>query len=1657
MATENNTAINSFTKGMNTDSSYPGIGEGQYLYAENIRNYPLNDGTDDSVNQQGSIKTIEGYHTIFNSLEDEFETYDGSVEFHVNKILAAQTIRNIGIIIVEDYWKNWAIIRFDETNEEYPCQILFMSNRNSSEDTKPQDQLSGDRASIVLTWETEDNIKLYIADGEHYMKIFNVAESNDAYNYAHFGDVELFNQVASVQTLPIIFCGLIDGQLKGGCVQYAYRFYNKRGSVSNMSCPTKIIPLGYNVTNNSKISKASKGGLKEDVLNVGVSLRIPLESDNIDMSHIMIYRIHYQQSGQEPTISLIYDRKVLYNNDDIGHFMKYNDLGGQSLQDISVEEFNSISGIHIIPKILESKNDRLFAANIKDVQSKMNKIGELFDAKTFRVNVDNEIKIDGNTYKYDDYMKNRSNLTVEDRKQDQKDYYNDYNNVLKDFTNDDKPCKYSAYPKYVNPKNTSDFGYYYGGSGKYINWKFIITKLPADYSYTSGDNFGSSSPTISLQQNNSGDWDTCTNRPQIYTVATHETTLGAYENVIIPYDKADLTNSFIPNNTNGSYANPCVSYQFKSLRRNELYRYGIILYNKSGDSTPVLWIDDIRTPSVTEYGFETFCANGEHVNAKGEWEPDNIELSVMPMGILFDVNIDEFNNEIKNNPEFKDEYDYYKVTQYEIVRCHRSDSDVQTVAQGVLSRPIQNTKNEKDGSSSVDQTFTPSGILSTQQYWTGHYWVARSTEFTTTNVDLLGKGEADNFENKTLFQFICPEAVYNREYINDFLKNHSTYLTPVNYLFGHHKGISVQDLRSYDSTHNTIKGALIPDLGVHLPEADTQLFTYIGSSICGNNLALPPQIKADETKEPIYGDYYSEVKGFEADIPANILYGVSGMQSIMLWQQYGRTGISYYQAKPVNRNDYDDHTIDNTTYGKRKYDNKNVSITYAIPADTYNGSDVQKGHIGLKNYSDKSDLKRLNKSQFGYTKLYEQSNTVYNRSYANNSILGDANTYELPEILDGTIHYDINQAICANPIDWNDVYSSSTNDKSTSYSAKYTNNIISCGTRTYCNVVTNGTYNNSKYLSTDGLFGSKDANRIDFDNYISAMCGTGGSCILLDLKDQDNILYKNLFTDVVKKPFTKEKEIDIHTYKAAHMDLFDYSIKNEYTDMLYKPDTTGEYQDFVDIQHSFFRSSISGTYLCNLRQNTIPYGGSDYSSRTLNTYVSNGEIRNANDKHAYVFDGDCFIQPFEYVSCHKYYDKNISLPATTTLIYAIPVETNINLAYTSGYEFSRNYSDPGVSNLQENIANVNDQLVQQKPQYEYNSVYSIQSKLNNKQALDLSSDSNSLDDVDYRCYYSELKSNNENYDNWQVFRAANYLDVDDRYGGITHLRTFDNRLIFWQDTAVGEFSVNERVQISDNTGNPLTLGTGGVLDRYDYIDRQSGMSKEMYCDTYSQNTLYWYDDANKEIKRLNGQGLAQLNKLYGTQNIMQTCGRSNGTTMLYDKKYNEVISSVLNKDDKNKSISYNEMLQSFTSIYDIPFDDKLVLSNNIYLLSCENDHLQIHKWDEKEQQLQSVIKYTVNEQPIVTKVFDNQELVSYNHENDSFNNCTFSWETDICKKTEVTNINMTNREGNFRYAIPRIDNFTYGNRYRGKFMVCEIHDLYTPLSYVITKFRKSCS
>jgi hypothetical protein len=48
---------------------------------------------------------------------------------------------------------------------------------------------------------------------------------------------------------------------------------------------------------------------------------------------------------------------------------------------------------------------------------------------------------------------------------------------------------------------------------------------------------------------------------------------------------------------------------------------------------------------------------------------------------------------------------------------------------------------------------------------------------------------------------------------------------------------------------------------------------------------------------------------------------------------------------------------------------------------------------------------------------------------------------------------------------------------------------------------------------------------------------------------------------------------------------------------------------------------------------------------------------------------------------HKYYNNQVINSITHCIIYSIPVETSINLAYTYGNEFSMHYNEGGITNL----------------------------------------------------------------------------------------------------------------------------------------------------------------------------------------------------------------------------------------------------------------------------------------------------------------------------------------------------------------------------------------
>ena len=326
--------INTFVKGMNTDTSDALLSNDQYRFAKNLRL------TTNGDSNSGELHMIEGNieSGCINNIEGEYT------------IIAATSIRNYGIIITKESYQEqgeeveykWSIYRF--TEEPGSAERLF-----GPCETEIWDGVD-DKVSLLTRYESENNIKLYIADGIHEIMSINIAQVPEN------PDVDIHALIGYTNTtLPPLQVDISDssGQLIPAKVQYAYRLYSKKGPATKLSALSKPLSLykdlmsGYAST--EKTGRAVDITLPDTIYSAG---------SNTYLDYIQIFRITYVENGQLPTVTLIKDQKYENNQTVI-------DSGATDIQTIGVPEFLSYVKMGVIPKLIESKNDYLFAANIK--------------------------------------------------------------------------------------------------------------------------------------------------------------------------------------------------------------------------------------------------------------------------------------------------------------------------------------------------------------------------------------------------------------------------------------------------------------------------------------------------------------------------------------------------------------------------------------------------------------------------------------------------------------------------------------------------------------------------------------------------------------------------------------------------------------------------------------------------------------------------------------------------------------------------------------------------------------------------------------------------------------------------------------------------------------------------------------------------------------------------------------------------------------------------------------------------------------------------------------------------------------------------------------------------------------------------------------------
>lgn len=676
------------------------------------------------------------------------------------------------------------------------------------------------------------------------------------------------------------------------------------------------------------------------------------------------------------------------------------------------------------------------------------------------------------------------------------------------------------------------------------------------------------------------------------------------------------------------------------------------------------------------------------------------------------------------------------------------------------------------------------------------------------------------------------------------------------------------------------------------------------------------------------------------------------------------------------------------------------------------------------------------------------STNVNNRFITNASL-------EDPIELPMDVSYDISNIVDIKDTTWDSGFSNYKYDGNTLKTAtkKYKSYITNIGTHSYLNWVCSGKYdipvgNNDK--SSERQYGYDSANGnwkfageftdSDTNRWVCSRgpIGPAGQCLMIEINGRDSCLFDKLIS-----PIKLESNERILTNKI---------------------------NDIYPV----------GTFLCNITHNASRFSGIDSTQLKYDQYYGFGNYFNLEDNSGdinknqtnIVFDGEIYIDMHELYGMLKAWDFNDdknNLQSMQT-VYYVPMESIIN----TRFDYGMNYRNTHNTNLTLESSQITGLQSQDRPLRQYNLIYSDNNTSNN--IFNMSSDKDQINNYQNRIYYSNLKTNGEYIDNWQIFKAVNFIDADSKYGEITDLYTFKDTLLFWQEYSVGKLSVNERSLVKDENSNTIQLGQGDVLQRTDYISTKYGMRKYDMCKTETENGVFWFDYYNKCIATLNEGGAIDYTELKNVKSLINEYKDYLKIIpqLSYDQNHQELLFSPLIVNNNIYALVFNTKYNIATSLYtlnvnDCTFSTTLQLNKDIYTVNYNPvDRYTILQSFYKGSILPSdtKIQFVVNKQSSVTKVFDNQQIGLQKRTDTTqfFKNKELDITTDICKtKLNGQNIDLynTDREGNIQYAIPRVNSNIneYGGRVRGKWMLETLTD-YNPteesaISHIITKFRTS--
>lgn len=1596
MATnQNNIHVNSFTKGMNSDTSVDMIGNDQYMFGMNIRitTNALLKAISDSNSREGIVAPIPIGKTI-----DTEGMYDTSNY----RILAVGSIENIGYVIIADDEKEsaiWhvyrAILNDDET-------ISFSLQFTSNTETSKQ------KFSTVINKEIEDVVKLYIADGDHQLMIINLMD--DEYNSRITGNTDAIISNRLYPDNKIQINNVISGRLPTCQVQYTYRLYKKYGVFS------KLAPLTNKIQIIDRNRNKEEGCAQNTKTSIGLSLTIPnvrITTMSVDhvFDHVQVYRLMYKNVGENAEVHLIYDSFITENAP-----INIEDTEEESIQQLSIEEFSALGKQVLIPQNIEQNQNYLFEGNVKD--DTLLRIGKDYidiDSKVYRYNDNWKIPLSNTTnYANIQYFGSFQNIP--------EDYYlNEYSDINKDFSNQDDSDK----GKYAIEKIGAHLWQLFGAQGKNISCYFITADIPVHDKFNM---FSLNVPyTVQIKHNS-----------KLSRIGAG----GSAAPLTLTTDDYFLQQGINPTR-DLSYDDILTSSMLRSLKRDEVYRYGIIYYDKYGRRSDVQWIGDLRTPKLSQSNNFDFVTSQTEAEEKIYSASNSIDTSTQ----LYRFHVQTL-TDILYPGSLVTKLPYIEGERYAIWENSSNTSLRFKVTQTVIY-VYQANPNKNMWSTSI-----------LFEEWIAKYGTpGYDIHFETDDGKIGNIGhQIEVGPNQRVYVVINKlplELTKAPRYEKDGVKYYS--VMEQGDSFGPPYG---------DVIKCYIKFTLVFRMEysyINISES------YTGDSLISRPLGLM----------------------FNVSVPKK--YGITSFQIVRCQKssQYSRTLMQCAISRPV----------------RQKYSNAGTGIImspwYPIPFL----SSQFMGISGYMKSEDKNSILNdaYNTDNYYLVQMFSPEINLYQKdscsqiSSTDSKLTGvqfcySGNLFELSFPLSGFQRY--NGALFTGN-KWTLWYHRHEAEGSQGEQAIDFKSGSSCN-MFYYKLLTGSYLQNAdgwQLGTTEKIESVSNVQNPTWEQGFSNI-QLSGSKIIAGVK-----AYKS-FTSIVKNEqyvnwvcngmynlrLTKNESQSNVTEDAQKVFTYlgdDYSDWRDYTSqgwigpgpkcLLAKleqsrnPDGT--------LVGTIFNNGIKtgsemtlGTVVCDVVHTAQQFSGLTKHEHQFETYYGFGNYGKLEPDSGenmtgslIVFDGDIYNLPCEYVSMFKTYNFNSirdTLPSAQIVNY-VPMETKIN----TFFDYGMNYRNTQSPNLQLEPGEITGISSQDRPLNQYNPIYSDNNISNDIYTAQSEEEDSNI--YTQRIYYSQLKTDGEPIDNWGDFRALNYIDTDSRYGKITHLMTNNDILYFWQTQAFGRLSVNERSLITDNNNNTIQLGQGGVLQRTDYIDTKHGMQEQHHSSIGIGKDVMWIDVSNKAILAKKGDNVINYGEITNVQNILNDMS-NDIPDIEYDVQNQELLCKCF---DEGKQIVFNIKLNVATSVYTRKYDDIISYNNVLYGLSKNNvvkySFLTNEDCINEEFLNPTILQFSVNANASITKTFDTQQLVmlSYNDDDNFAENfakdkiLTFTTNLNESSYDHKTEEIITDREGNIQYAIPRSNNAEYGNRLKGKWMKVTIEDenpkYDNTISHIITKFRQS--